>query len=181
MRKSTVKRQFTSLVQDSSSGSLFTFGQLSQFFSDTWLVLDLPQRGCTKTFCWDGSHSRGLWVHVHTYYGTVHPPFWPPKSLPVYLQTGEFSLTSEVVILSLYFSSAQLLPLALSVEGLGEKETSILVHLTNSSCLAQGPISYLISRTRMKLIQNLLYFLEWRQCSGLWVAENKAYEFWPHN
>ena len=59
------------------------------------------------------------------------------------MQTGEFSLTSEVVVLSLYFSSAQLLPLALSSEGLDENKTAILLHLTNSSCLAQGPISYL--------------------------------------
>ena len=38
------------------------------------------------------------------------------------MQAGEFSLTSEVVILSLYFSSAQLLPLAVSLEGLDENK-----------------------------------------------------------
>ena len=37
-----------------------------------------------------------------------HPlPFWLPRSLPAHVQTGKSSLTSGVVILSLYFSRAQ--------------------------------------------------------------------------
>ena len=39
--------------------------------------------------------------------------------------------------LSLYFSRAQLLPLALSLGCLDEKKASILFHLTNTSCRAQ--------------------------------------------
>ena len=44
------------------------------------------------------------------------------------------------VTLPLYFSRAQLLPLALSLECLGENKVSVLLHLTNTTCLAQGPI-----------------------------------------
>ena len=62
-------------------------------------------------------------------------PSCPPRSLP-----AKFSLTSGMVILSLYFSRAQLPPLALSLECLGENKAAILLHLTNSSCSAQGPI-----------------------------------------
>ena len=72
-------------------------------------------------------------------------PFWPPRSLSAHVQTGEYSLTSGVGTLFLYFSRAQLLPLALSLECLGENKASVLLHLTNSSCLAQGPI-YLVPR-----------------------------------
>ena len=42
-------------------------------------------------------------------------PFWPPQSLPAHVQRGKFSLTSGVDTLSLHFSRAQLLPLALSL------------------------------------------------------------------
>ena len=70
-------------------------------------------------------------------------PFCPPRSLPARVQTGEFSLTSGVAFLSLYFSRAQLPPLALSLECLGENKASILLCLTNTSWPAQGPI-YLI-------------------------------------
>ena len=61
------------------------------------------------------------------------------------MQTGKLSLTSGEVILSLYFSRAQLLPPALSWERLGENRASVLPHLTNTSCPAQGgpSISYL--------------------------------------
>ena len=67
-------------------------------------------------------------------------PLGPPKSLPAQVQTGKFSLTSGVVILSLHFSRAQLPPLALFFECLGENKSSVLLHLTNTSCPAQGPI-----------------------------------------
>ena len=43
-------------------------------------------------------------------------PFWPPSSLPAHVHTGKFSLTSGVIVLSLYFGRAQLLPLALPSE-----------------------------------------------------------------
>ena len=73
----------------------------------------------------------------------VHPVFWPPRSLPAFVQTEKFSLTSGLVLLSLYFSIAQLLPLALSLECPGENKAAILLHLTNTSCSAQGPIDLL--------------------------------------
>ena len=54
------------------------------------------------------------------------------------VQTGKFSLTSGVVTLSLYFRRAQFLPLVLTLECLGKSKSSILFHLTNPSCAAQG-------------------------------------------
>ena len=49
-------------------------------------------------------------------------------------------LTSGAGTLSLYFSRAQLLQLALPLECLGENKASVLLHLTNTSCPAQGPV-----------------------------------------
>ena len=56
------------------------------------------------------------------------------------MQTEKSSLTSGVGTLSLYFSKTQLLPLALSLECLGENKACILLYLTKTRCLAQGPI-----------------------------------------
>ena len=69
-----------------------------------------------------------------------HPFFFDsPRSLPVRGQKGKFSLTSGVVILlhfTLDLSRARLLPLALTLECLGENKASVLLHLTNTSCPA---------------------------------------------
>ena len=67
-------------------------------------------------------------------------PFRPPMSLPEYVQAGKFSLTSGVGPLSIYLSRAQLLPLALSLECLGENRASVSLHWTNTSCPDQEPI-----------------------------------------
>ena len=82
-------------------------------------------------------------------------PFCSPRSLPVRVQTGKFSLTSGVVILSLYSSRAQLLPLPLSLECLGENKASILLHLTNTRCPAQGPIYLLPHREEKQILTSL--------------------------
>ena len=110
---------------------------LVSVFMPDW-PMDPPQDACAA-FCWDGSHCRGLWVHVHTYYGVGSPPFLTPKSIPSHVQTGKSSLTSGVGTLSLCFSSAQLLPLALSLECLVENKGSVLLHLTTTRCPAQRP------------------------------------------
>ena len=99
-------------------------------------------------------------------------PFWAPRSLPTHVQAGKFSLTSGVGALSLHFSRAQLLPLALSLECLGENKASILLHLTNPSCPAQGPI-YLLPQFEY-------------QCKCAWWAllagrrEGSAELYWMH-
>lgn len=49
-----------------------------------------------------------------------------------------------MVIISLYSSRAQLLPLALSLECLGENKASIRLRLTNNSCPTQWPIYLLL-------------------------------------
>ena len=61
-------------------------------------------------------------MHVHVYYGVGSPPFSTPKKPSALVQTGKSSLTSGVDTFSLCFSRAQLLPLALSLEGLGENK-----------------------------------------------------------
>ena len=58
-------------------------------------------------------------------------PFWPPRSLPARVQKS--SLTLGVLVLSLYFSRAQLLSLALSLDVC--VRTKISLHLTNTSWL----------------------------------------------
>ena len=99
-------------------------------------------------------------MYVHTYYGVVTLPFWSLRRLPLHRQTGTSSLTSGAVILSLYFSKVQLLPLKLilgvSWVCLGENKTSTLLHLANISCLAQGPI-YLLPQYAS------------REHAGLWL------------
>ena len=83
-------------------------------------------------------HCRSLWGYVQTFYGVVPFLFWPPRSLHKHVLTWKFSLTSGVAILYLYVSRTQLLPLALSLECLGETKASILFHLTYTSCPVQG-------------------------------------------
>ena len=118
---------------------------LVSLFMPDW-PMDPPQ-DARATFCWDGSHCSGLWVHVHTYYGVGSPPFSTPKNIPSHVQAGKSSLTSGVSTLSLCFSRAQLLTLALSLECLVENKGLVLLHLTTTGCPAQRPIVSYLSRT----------------------------------
>ena len=71
-------------------------------------------------------------------------PFQSPKSLPAHVQTGKSSLISGIGTLSLYFSRAQLLPLDLSLECLGENKALVLLYLTNLAIQPRDPsVSYL--------------------------------------
>ena len=71
-------------------------------------------------------------------------PFQSPKSLPAHVQTGKSSLISGIGTLSLYFSRAQLLPLDLSLECLGENKALVLLYLTNLAVQPRDPsVSYL--------------------------------------
>ena len=72
-------------------------------------------------------------------------PFQSPKSLPARLQTVKLSLTSEIGTLSLYFSRAQLLPLAFSLEYLGENKALVLLYLTNLAVQPRGPSVFYLS------------------------------------
>ena len=98
----------------------------------------LPQKAVGILLLW-GTPIMG-WCPLH---------FWHSRSLPAHVQMGKFSLTSGVVILSLYFNKVQLLPLALSLECLGENKASLLLHLTNTSCPAQGHIYFLPQYLRL--------------------------------
>ena len=73
------------------------------------------------------------------------PPSLTPKEPSCTRAVREVSPISgvrDVVLLSLYSRRAQLPPLTLSSEGLG-KQSSSLLHLTDSSCSAQRPIYFL--------------------------------------
>ena len=139
MKRSTVKRWLQSLMWDSPSGSLFPFGQLSHFFSHTWPVLG-PCPTCTSNVFLGWMSLQRPVGYIHTYCRVEPPPFWPPRSLRASVRIGKFSLTSGVVILSFYFSRAQLLSLVLSLECLGVNKTSNLLHFKSTSCPVQGLI-----------------------------------------
>ena len=145
-----VWRWHKSLIQDSPPGSLFNFGELSCFFLHTWLVHgSSPRCMCNILLRWI-SLCRGLWVHIHAYYGVGPPPFSTLKK-PCACGDKEVSLISGVDTLSPCFSRAQFLPLVLSLEYLGDKKPqfkkkkgSVLFHLTTNRNLAQRPtVSYL--------------------------------------
>ena len=113
-------------------------------------------------------------------------PFWPSGGLPVPVPTGKFSFTSGVGTLSLSFSRAQLLPLALPLECLGENKAWILLHLTNTSCLAQRPL-YLLphwelcqrseSILKSVLIQCNHIFSAWQPSSYILWVESATHNF----
>ena len=76
------------------------------------------------------------------------PLLFGPQEAFLLSQTRKFSsLTSGVGTLSLYSSRAQLLPLALSLECVGENKASVLFHLISTSCPARGPL-YLLPQSK---------------------------------
>ena len=79
-------------------------------------------------------------MHVRLLQGGA-PSLFNPQELPAHVQTGKSSLTSGVsTYLSLGFSRAQLLSLALSLEYWSEKKGSILLHLTTPGVWPRGPL-----------------------------------------
>ena len=140
-------------------------GDLSHFYRTVFLGLYLPL--ALTLFLSSHLHGPGAHPNMHMQlfvkmdppvkvYGCMFTlvmglgsfPFWCPRSLPVHVQTGKSSLISEVGTLSLYFSRVHLLPLALCSECLSENKASVLFHLTNISCPAQGPI-YLLPHSNL--------------------------------
>ena len=71
--------------------------------------------------------------------GWSHPSLFNPQKASCTCTDRDVFLDLRVGTLSLCFSRAQLLPLALSLECLGEKKAWILFHLTNTRCPAQRP------------------------------------------
>ena len=142
-----VKRWCKFLHTTFPSMPLFTFGQLSFlfffFFLSQLLGPKTPPNMCTQIFAKTDPTAEAHGNVSTLFMGWCCLPLWLPRSLPGLVQTGKFSLTSGVVILSLYFSRVQLLPLGLSLECLSEDKASILIHLTNSSCPVHGPLCLL--------------------------------------
>ena len=107
-------------------------------------------------------------------------PFWSPRSLPAPVQTGKSSWTSGVSTLSLLFSRAQLLPLALSLECLGENKGR-LTPLDKYQLSSPGPIHLLPQLKQQKYIISQFWRLEvqqqvvkrsgffWGLSSSLWL------------
>ena len=88
------------------------------------------QHACTAfSSCW--SHHRGLWYGSTLLVGWGHIIFSAPSSPPAHVQRGKLSLSSGLGILPLYPSRAQLLPLALSLDCLGENKASTVLHSTD--------------------------------------------------
>ena len=75
----------------------------------------------------DLTHWRGLWVHVHTYYGMVPPSLLGTQVVWLCMcRQGSLPQSHEWAPY-LCFSRAQLLPLALSLKCLGENKAWILL------------------------------------------------------
>ena len=96
------------------------------------------------------------------------PPFLTPKN-PSCTCAEESSLTSREGTLSLYFSRAQLSPLVLSLECLGENNAWILLHLTSTRYPAQRPI-YLLPHSEPQFL-HLSLGGSGREC---WPARNES-------
>ena len=109
-----------------------------------WLVLGSSSRRMHNIFK-DGSHCRGLWVHVHTYCG-VEPSSFSTSKKASLLMYSLWGLPWPKEWEPYLFSRAQLLSLALSLECL-ENRAWILLHLTNTSCPAQLNSVQLLSPT----------------------------------
>ena len=88
---------------------------LVSFFTPAWSQ-DPPQHACSIFAKMDPTpEACGC---MSTLIMGWHPlSFWPPRSLPAHVQTGKFSLTSGVVILSLQQSSASSTSFVLGVSG----------------------------------------------------------------
>ena len=134
--RSAPERWYKLLIQPSSSGSLFTFGQLSFcFISHTWLDT-APSPICMCIF-WQ------RWIPEQRVLGQYQDLLWPgPHSLFDPWESycacviGEVSLTqgvTEVVIFSFSSSRAQLLPLTFSLKCQRETGPNLL-GLTSLSC-----------------------------------------------
>lgn len=135
------KEAVKSHISGSPSGSLFTFGQLFHFFSHPCSASPpTPRLMYEQLFCQDGFRRRGQWEVWWHLLRDGTPLFLTPEGL-LCMCSWELSLTSANLF-SLYSSRAQLLPLTV-LGGSAENKASILLHLTNSSCSAQGPhLSY---------------------------------------
>ena len=103
---------------------------------------------------------------------------WLSRSLPVHVQTGKSSLTSGEATLSLCFSTAQLLPLALSLECLGENKGSVLLLLTNTRYSAQRP-HCLLCHNHLILCHPLLLLPSIFPSIRLFSNESALHIRWP--
>ena len=94
------------------------------------------------------------------------------------MQTGRLSLTSGAGTLSLCSSRAQLLPLALSLECLGENKAWILFHLTNTRCPAQRPTVPCLTIMVVIHVQFFFfYFLFWKHLLVMFLSKTKILVF----
>ena len=133
-----------SLSQLDHQGSPFPFfffkSLVRYLFSHTWPVLE-PSPTCVHNFLL-------IWIPPQKPVGGLPTltmgwrplPFWPLRSLTAHVQTGKSSLISGEVILSPYFSTAQLL----SLECLGKAKLQFYSSWKTPAVQPRGPsISYL--------------------------------------
>ena len=115
------------------------------FLTPDW-TQDPPPYACAS-FGQDGFQSKVFWGCIRTYYGLAPPSLFDPEGSFSACVIGEVCLTPgviEVVILSLYSSRAQLLPLTFFLMCQREARLNLL-SLTSPSCSQpRGPsTSYL--------------------------------------
>lgn len=120
-------------------------------------------------------------------------PFWSPRSFPVDVCISKFSLTSGVVILSLYFSRARLLPLSLFLEYLGENKVCFtpldwipavrpripFVSYFSPDCSGPMPLGHREPWGASRLAQRMLPVL--RRAIGWNCVERKKTGRWMNN
>ena len=131
--------------------SITYIGQSFQVFAYIWpIILFLSSHLGPSPRCMCGFFLR--WILPQAY-GCMSSlvmewsplPFQPPRRLPAHLHTGKSSLTSRTGTLLLYFGRAQLLPLALPLECLGENKAWISLHSKNTRWAAQRPTVFYLS------------------------------------
>ena len=154
---SAVKRWFNSLYRTILLGLYLPLANYLVSFTHLTCLGFSPTHVHEFLLRW--SQHRGLWAHVHTYYGVVSPPTWTTKETSCACAVLEASLDLRSLISSssLFLliclpqqSSASATSFVLGVSG--GKETSILLCLTNTSFSAQRGI-YLLPQNDLHLTE----------------------------
>ena len=117
-----IREVIKSCMWSSSSGSLFSSGQLSLLFSNIQPGLG-PFLIFVHTFCQDGFQHGAYERLTAPIMGWCPLSFWPPRSFPLHVLlqwspwSQEWQMWSSYLF---YFGTAQLLPLTLSLKCQGK-------------------------------------------------------------
>ena len=128
--------------------TLFTFSRLSCFFFHTWLVLGLSPR-CMHNFLlgWIPL-PKPVDTFPHLLWGEACSLLGPQEAFLHMCRQGSLPWPEKWGPYLLTLAELSFCHLLCPRECLGENKTSILLHLTNTSCPAQGPI-YLLPAQKL--------------------------------